>query len=172
MFILIVCFLGAANHFGADFKKPAGAAVAVLSIMSLAVPVTAGGGHPAGGDATELSKLWKPFDEVAIQTHVADGKTVFVDVTADWCVTCQVNKAFILGRDSVMARLKAPNVVAMQADWTRPSDDIAHYLAGFGRYGIPFDVVYGPGAPKGVVLPELLSEDAVMGAFAKAAKKP
>ncbi|MBC8159045.1 MAG: thioredoxin family protein [Alphaproteobacteria bacterium] len=172
MFILMVCFLGAANQFGAEFKKPAAAAVVVLSIMSLAVPVTAGSWQQAGGDPSQLSKLWKPFDEVAIQTHVADGKLVFVDVTADWCVTCQVNKAFILGRDGVMARLKAPNVVAMQADWTRPSDDIAHYLASFGRYGIPFDVVYGPGAPNGVVLPELLSEDAVMDAFARAATKP
>jgi len=136
------------------------------------VPLTAGGGPQTAGDAAALSELWKPFDEAAIPAYVADGKTVFVDVTADWCVTCQVNKAFILGRDSVMARLKASNVIAMQADWTRPNDDIAHYLASFGRYGIPFDAVYGPGAPNGVVLPELLSEDAVMDAFAKAGKKP
>ncbi|MBT3360955.1 MAG: hypothetical protein HN403_15135 [Rhodospirillales bacterium] len=172
MFFLIACFLAAASHFGAEFKKPVGVAVVALSIMSLAVPLTAGGGPQTAGDAAALSELWKPFDEAAIPAYVADGKTVFVDVTADWCVTCQVNKAFILGRDSVMARLKASNVIAMQADWTRPNDDIAHYLASFGRYGIPFDAVYGPGAPNGVVLPELLSEDAVMDAFAKAGKKP
>lgn len=169
MFFLIVCFLGAANHFGAEFKKPVGFAVTALSLMALAIPVTAGTSGLAGKDPADLSKLWKPFDIAAIQTNVAKGNIVFVDVTADWCVTCQVNKAFILGRDSVMTRLSAPNVIAMQGDWTRPNDDIARYLASFGRYGIPFDAVYGPGAPKGILLPELLSEDAIADAFSRAA---
>jgi suppressor for copper-sensitivity B len=57
----------------------------------------------------------------------------------------------------------------MVADWTRPSDEISSYLASFGRYGIPFDVVYGPGAPRGVPLPELLTRTAVLDAFARAA---
>ena len=172
MFILIGCFLGVANHFGAEFKKPAAAAVAALSLMSLAVPVTVGVGSQDTIDPAALSKLWKPFDEAAIPAYVAEGRTVFVDVTADWCVTCQVNKALVLNRDRAMALLSGPNVIAMQADWTRPNDDIARYLASFGRYGIPFDVVYGPGEPGGVVLPELLSGDAVMDAFARAAIKP
>jgi suppressor for copper-sensitivity B len=58
----------------------------------------------------------------------------------------------------------------MQADWTRPSERISNYLATFGRYGIPFDAVYGPGAPNGIPLPELLSEDAVIQALDQAAK--
>jgi suppressor for copper-sensitivity B len=57
----------------------------------------------------------------------------------------------------------------MQADWTRPDDGIARFLAANNRYGIPFNAVYGPGAPNGIVLPELLTERAVLDALRKAA---
>lgn len=112
--------------------------------------------------------LWRPFDEAAIAGLTAGGKTVFVDVTADWCVTCQVNKRLVLEKPAVLALLKGSDVVAMKADWTRPNEAISAYLAKFGRYGIPFNVVYGPRAPEGIPLPELLSEEAVIGAFNRA----
>ena len=57
----------------------------------------------------------------------------------------------------------------MRADWTRPDARISAYLASFGRYGIPFNAVYGPGAPGGIALPELLRADSVLAAFAQAA---
>jgi len=93
---------------------------------------------------------------------------VFVDVTADWCITCQVNKAAVLSRGDVAVRLADGSVVPMKADWTRPNDEISRYLASFGRYGIPFNVVYGPAAPDGIALPEILSSEAVLQAFDKA----
>ena len=65
--------------------------------------------------------------------------------------------------------LASPAIVAMQADWTRPDPKIAEYLARFGRYGIPFNVVFGPKAPQGIILPELLTQSAVMSAFSEAA---
>src|SRR3546814_18317140 len=65
--------------------------------------------------------------------------------------------------------LDSPNVVRMRGDWTLPSDAISAYLAGFGRYGIPFNAVYGPGAPQGLALPEILTRDAVLNALAQAA---
>ena len=132
-------------------------------LMPAALPAGDGGPDTAAGDA-----LWQPFDEARIATLVRQGKIVFVDVTADWCVTCQVNKSFVLYQGDVLQRLSGAGVVAMKADWTKPSDVIARYLASFGRYGIPFDAVYGPGAPRGVVLPELLSVGSVTEALAKA----
>ena len=92
-----------------------------------------------------------------------------VDVTADWCITCQVNKKLVLEDGEVAQRLRGDGIVAMQADWTRPDDGIARYLASFGRYGIPFNAAYGPGAPQGLALPELLSKDAVLDALARVA---
>jgi len=64
----------------------------------------------------------------------------------------RLNKRAVLNRGEVAARLfHDENVVAMQADWTNPSKAIADYLATFGKYGIPFNVVYGPRAPQGIV---------------------
>jgi suppressor for copper-sensitivity B len=94
---------------------------------------------------------------------------VFVDVTADWCLTCQVNKRLVIDNAAVVDDFAANDVVRMRADWTRPSDEISDYLAAFGRYGIPFNVVYGPGAPAGETLPELLTVNSVLAATAKAA---
>ena len=83
---------------------------------------------------------------------------MFVNVTADWCLTCKVNERLVLDRDPVRQRLGEADVVAMQGDWTAPDDRISRYLASFGRYGIPFDAVYGPALPQGEALPELLSD--------------
>jgi suppressor for copper-sensitivity B len=118
-----------------------------------------------------VESYWLTFDEAAIPRLVSEGKVVFVDVTADWCVTCQVNKRLVLDQEAIRTLLTAPDLVAMKADWTKPDAVIGAYLAKFGRFGIPFNAVYGPGAPDGIALPELLSAEAVMQAI-KAAKAP
>jgi suppressor for copper-sensitivity B len=105
---------------------------------------------------------------MSIAELVADGKTVFVDITADWCITCQVNKAAVLDRAPVQGLLDGKDVVAMRGDWTRPDPAITAYLQSFGRYAIPFNAVYGPAVPGGMPLSELLSTSEVMGALNRA----
>jgi suppressor for copper-sensitivity B len=145
----------------------------MVATVAAAIGLSMLGEAPAAEDKKAIAKgLWKPFDQAAMAAEVAAGHTVFVDVTAEWCLTCQVNKQAVVYRGDVAKRLKAPGIIAMQADWTRPDETIANYLASFGRYGIPFDAVYGPGAPNGVVLPELLTEDAVLQALDQASGKP
>jgi suppressor for copper-sensitivity B len=112
---------------------------------------------------------WQPFDAEAIPQLVAAGKVVFVDVTAEWCLTCKVNKELVLNRGAVAALLRSPDVVAMRADWTNPDEGIARYLASFNRYGIPFNAVYGSLAPNGLALPELLKESVVLDSMTRAA---
>jgi suppressor for copper-sensitivity B len=119
--------------------------------------------------ATPDDGIWRPFKLAVIADEVAKGRVVFVDVTADWCITCKVNKALVLDRGEVAAKLDSGAVIAMKADWTTPDPRISAYLAGFGRYGIPFDAVYGPGAPSGILLPEILTENSVLQAIARAA---
>jgi suppressor for copper-sensitivity B len=141
------------------------AAIALAAGLAF-VPLGIGGAAPvARGVATGP---WHAFERERIGALVREGKVVFVDVTADWCLICQVNKAAVIGRGAVAARLAAPEVVAMRADWTRPDPRVSAYLASFGRYGIPFNAVYGPGAPDGIALPEILTEDAVLQALARA----
>jgi len=150
------------SHFG----RHAGKFVLLLSIAALAVPIV----HKPSRNtiaATETN-LWQTFNRAEISRIVAAGKTVFVDVTADWCITCQINKKLVLESEPIAGWLNSDNVVAMRADWTRPNQDIANYLASFGRFGIPFNAVYGSGMPQGVLLPELLTSDIVVQASAKA----
>ena len=107
-------------------------------------------GSPRGRVPAPPTGPGSPSTRRRIAGLVGEGKTVFVDVTADWCVTCLVNKRLVLDRGAVgRAAAPAGKVVAMQADWTRPDDGIARYLAAFGRYGIPFNAVYGPGGARG-----------------------
>jgi suppressor for copper-sensitivity B len=127
---------------------------------------------PRQPEAPVKDAFWRPFDPVALSQLVHDGHVVFVDVTADWCLTCKVNERLVLERAPVRDRLAAPGIVAMRADWTRPDAAIAEYLRRFGRYGIPFNAVYGPGAPAGVALPEILSAERVEAALRQAAAAP
>jgi suppressor for copper-sensitivity B len=138
-----------------------------LAVTALAIPMPAADHRPE-----TLDGAWIPFDEAAIPGLVGDGRVVFVNITADWCITCKVNDAMVLSTREVGEKLGSDNVVAMRGDWTRPDEGITRYLAGFGRYGIPFDAVYGPGLPDGEALPELLTTDMVLGAIDRAATAP
>lgn len=111
---------------------------------------------------------WSTFERAAIARAVSRGQVVFVDVTADWCVTCKANKVLVLERDPVRTALNGSDVVALQADWTRPDEAIARFLEDNNRYGIPFNAVYGPNAPNGIILPEVLTASAVMDAIQQA----
>jgi len=77
----------------------------------------------------------------------------------------------VLDREPVAGALAADGVIAMRADWTRPDESISRYLASFDRYGIPFNAVYGPGAPDGIALSELLSTEMVLDALQVAATR-
>jgi suppressor for copper-sensitivity B len=115
-----------------------------------------------------LDSGWSLFDEALIVSAVEDGKTVVVDVTADWCLTCKANKRLVLDQKDVEDALSAPNILRLQADWTQRSETIAAYLRKYGKYGVPFNIVYGPGAPNGIILNELLSKQEIMRALAEA----
>ncbi|MBC7907306.1 MAG: thioredoxin family protein [Rhodospirillaceae bacterium] len=151
-------------------KKVMGAALAATALWLASILATQTG---LLGVATQAKTdiVWAEFDQGALSQAVAGGKVVFVDVTADWCITCKVNKAAVVERGEVAKRLSTGTVLPMRADWTKPDDGIARYLASFDRYGIPFNAVYGPGAPDGIALSELLTEADVLAALDKAAAR-
>ncbi len=88
---------------------------------------------------------------------VKEGKTVFIDITADWCLTCKVNKIFVIDTKEVSELFKKNNVIILRLDWTKPNDKIKQFLASKGRYGIPFNEIYSPLIPDGKIFPELLT---------------
>ncbi|MGL5389284.1 MAG: protein-disulfide reductase DsbD family protein [Serratia sp. (in: enterobacteria)] len=114
---------------------------------------------------------WQPLSEQAIVQALAANKRVFVDVTADWCVTCKANKYNVLLRDEVQKALSAEDVVALRGDWSRPSETISAFLQQRGSVAVPFNQIYGPGTPDGEVLSPLLTREAVLHALSNAKGK-
>jgi len=142
-----------------------------MIIFALAAFGATLGGSILPKPPAQTDLLWTPFDERAIEADLQEGKTVFVDVTADWCLTCKANKKFVLSQGDIAQRLFHSDIITMQADWTNPDPAITAFLHKYGRYGIPFNVVFGPGAPQGMVLPELLTPASVTKALDQASAR-
>ena len=115
---------------------------------------------------------WTPLDQALIDQQVAQGKTVFVDVTADWCITCKANKVGVILQEPVYSLLQQAHVLPMKGDWTTASQPITDYLQSHNRFGVPFNIVYGPNAPQGIALPEILSSQRVIDALKQASSMP
>lgn len=177
--IMAGLLIAAGGLLAATRTKPSRSPLVAAGVLAIAVLLIGGGLGPRSVETKDdgivqasLSKgdvRWVGFDEADLARRVTAGEVVFVDVTADWCLTCKVNKSLVLDQGEVAARLAGGDIVAMRADWTKPNARIAAYLASFQRYGIPFNAVYGPGLPDGLALPELLTNEAVLAALDKAA---
>lgn len=113
---------------------------------------------------------WQPLTEAAINQALEQDKRVFVDVTADWCITCKVNKSRVLNQPDVRAALKADDVVLLRGDWTQPDPAIGEFLRRRDRVAIPFNQIYGPALPQGQILSPLLSREAVISTLSEAKK--
>ncbi|HDM8228321.1 TPA: thioredoxin family protein [Vibrio campbellii] len=111
---------------------------------------------------------WEKLSNEAIADHVKNGRVVFVDVTADWCVTCKANKIGVIWQDPVYSLLQSPNVATLKGDWTHPNGSVTDFLRAHGRFGVPFNIVYGPAAPEGIPLPVILTDDVVVKAIEQA----
>lgn len=148
--------------YGKKVATWTGGALIILVSASLVV-----GSITSNKSATLLppEPNWEPLSTTAIENHIADGKVVFVNVTADWCITCKANKIGVLLQDPVYGMLHHSEVVAMEGDWTVPSQSVTSYLQENGRFGVPFNIVYGPKAPNGIPLPIILTDESVISAI-------
>ena len=160
------------------------AVLAVLAAIGLAIPAVAGSAgtgvvfngraHVVQGDGpfavgtpdSELPNGWRPFTSASVDQLVAEGQPVFVDFTAAWCLTCQVNKKTTLSTDAVADAFDRAGVTRVRADWTNRNPDITAALDRFGRSGVPFYVLYPGGDAEPILLPEVLTPDLVLEAIA------
>ncbi|MEQ1515381.1 MAG: thioredoxin family protein, partial [Usitatibacteraceae bacterium] len=109
-----------------------------------------------------------PFSKARVAELRAQGRGVFIDFTATWCITCQVNKRIALNKAEVQKRFEELNVVRMKADWTIKDPAITEALAEFGRNGVPLYVYYPAGGePK--LLPEVLTTSILLDSLALSA---
>ncbi len=102
---------------------------------------------PSPANASTGRTGWIPYSRDIIGTSLAAGQAVFVDATAAWCATCQVNEAVVLDRADVSAAFERLGVVRVRADYTRPDPAIRDWLESVGRAGLPVYALYRPGKP-------------------------
>ena len=144
-------------------------AAALVLVVAAALPVyavRAFGSEVSSQPANAEGNDWKPFTPNAVAQYRAQGKPVFVDFTAKWCLSCQVNERVVLDRADVQKRLRESGVVLLRADWTRHDAVIGEALAALGRSGIPAYALY-PAAEdaKPRLLPEVLTPGVVFAAL-------
>ena len=108
---------------------------------------------------------WMPYDEAVIADRLGQGQPVFVDFTAAWCVSCQVNKRLVLNTDATRQAFTQAGVALMRADWTQRDAGITAALARLGRNGVPVYVLLRPGREP-LLLPEILTQRLVQDALA------
>jgi thiol:disulfide interchange protein len=137
-----------------------GAVVVALPLAAPAPAESAAARSPAPGTVA-----WQGYSPARLAELAAAGP-VFVDFTAAWCVTCQVNKRTTLGDKAVLVDLDTRRVALLRADWTRRDAAISAELARLGRNGVPVYAIYKPGQAGPTLLPELLSPQVVRDALA------
>lgn len=120
---------------------------------------------------TQNGLPWQSWSAETVQRYLDDGNPVFVDFTARWCATCQVNKRVALSSERMVARFTELGVIPLKADWTKKGPVIARALSEHGRAAVPFNVIYLPDGGEPIVLPEVLTEGIVLNALAKAEQR-
>ena len=93
---------------------------------------------------------------------IQDNKIVLLDFTADWCITCQLNKQTTLENSKLQSFFNKENVLLMRGDWTKRDEKILNFIQSYDRLGIPVNIIYGPNNKKGVILPEILTKKIVI----------
>jgi thiol:disulfide interchange protein DsbD len=142
--------------------KTLAAIVAVILIAAgLAVPLR---------HREAVSAAWVPYSADGLAAARAEGKPVFVDFTAAWCLSCHVNEEFVLDSSEVQSKLEGGGLVLMKADWTKYDPAITDALASVHRSGVPTYVIYPAHGGQPDVLPELLSKSVVLNALERDTK--
>jgi thiol:disulfide interchange protein DsbD len=160
LLILGVCML----VWSLNLKGRSRTFLASISIAACALFAWAGGQYLSGSADAKVETSasatsadgWRTWAPESVQAALAQGQPVFVDFTAAWCITCQVNKKTTLNNTDVQTDFAAKRVTLLRADWTRRDPAITQALQALGRSGVPVYVLYAPGKSP-VVLSEILT---------------
>jgi thiol:disulfide interchange protein DsbD len=163
--VLVAAAIWAWRRFSAS--SPTGGATAGVALLAVALWFAWPTGEP---QAAKASTGWASYSEASLTAVRAKGP-VFVDFTAAWCVTCQVNKRTVLETEAVRAAFAASGITLVRADWTQRDEEITRALARLGRSGVPVYAMYPAGGAAPELLPELLTRAAVLAAIDRAARR-
>lgn len=158
---------------GAAVAGLVGAVVLVVGAAGSTSATGATAGSASGTSERDGAGIaWEDWSEEKVERYRGEGRTVFVDFTAAWCITCKVNERTVLASDAVTSAFRQRDVAALQADWTRRDPAITRALESFGRSGVPLYVVY-PADPSAEprVLPTILTREIVLDALPPAPRE-
>ena len=165
LFGMVIIAFGAWLYGRWQLEHPVRALIAAVSLLlvgaAIAWPNAAPVAAARGSGMTNSADSWVPFSKEKVAELRAQGRAVFIDFTATWCITCQVNKRIALNQQEVLKRFEELQIVRMKADWTVKDPAITEALAAFGRNGVPLYVFYPVGA-EAQILPEVLTPSIVL----------
>jgi thiol:disulfide interchange protein len=143
--------------------------VVAISVLAPKLLVEVGGptDHADGSNAAADAGRWEPWSAEVVSRYQAEGRPVFVDFTASWCLSCQVNERVALHQPKVQQAFQTGRVALLRADWTRHDEAITQALAAMGRSGVPAYALYAPGQIGPELLPEVLTPGIVTDALGK-----
>ncbi len=156
---------GTAPEARAATRRVAYVLSAALAAAGLLVGFTQAKPAPpqaAGAPVVQGGITWEPWSPERVRSARAEGRTLLIDFTAAWCLTCQVNERVAFGSAEVQQRLSRDRVLALRADWTNRDDAITRALQSYGRSGVPLYVLYGPGRSEAHLLPEVINPGLVL----------
>lgn len=164
--ILVICLLVGIGFFIWLGKSPKPYTKIIALILSLMLVIAVfyqvdrmfyQSNLESGASTDANSGLWKPFDPMAVQQDLAAGRSVFIDFTAKWCITCQVNKKNVLETAEVQRLFESNQVSVYRADWTKYDPMITQALAKVGRNSVPVYLFYNKGSSNPLMLPQILT---------------
>ncbi|MBL8309215.1 MAG: thioredoxin family protein [Burkholderiales bacterium] len=176
LFALVVLSLGAwLAGIGRRFSAAVGLATGLLAVAAgwpaaavntavAARSASTGPNGPVVATTAAGKEVWQAWTPERVKELLTEGKPVFVDFTAAWCVSCQANKRLVLARTDIASEFAGKEVVLLRADWTNRDERITRVLNELGRTGVPAYALYAPGRPV-QLLPELLTTAAVRDAI-------
>jgi len=113
------------------------------------------------------SNNWLDFNSKSIPEIIANNEIVFLDITADWCITCKFNKINVLNSKKISDFFDSQEVTLIKADWTQPNEKINKFLKKYNKFGIPFNAFYSSKFPEGIVMNEILTEKQILETYNK-----
>ena len=174
LIFLTVLGLGAWGFGHVQFKSGAvkwGVSLGLAALVAATGFVTLSFDPSVETQSATYDSSWENWSHERVAEETQNGRVVFVDFTADWCITCKVNEGAVLAQPKVDAAFEKHRVVKLKGDWTKKDEEIRQVLESFGKGGVPLYLVYGPGINEVKVLPEILSQELVVSALDEAAGK-